>query len=310
MNNAKKNGMDESIEGEYGKRPFFSWLLARFVVEMFWSLVLYYIFHLNWFVSPPMAHIVHGVAIGAITYLLGKKTGALLNPAVVVAYMIPSFIAPRCIYKCRMGKRASVVFIVGTSYIVAHILGTFGGHWLYFATIATIPVPPVWNFFWGAFILTIFSSMIICVVVIELTRKVYRPSKNLSLENGIITLNFEKGYYGLAIGGMYFVMGWMTNFFSGGILNPLYGIWPSVFHAFNTGIYSWLLVTLFYWGVPMIGAILAGLTYLAYVWWFCSPDHWKGQKSESYDTMYHCRDEYVNNKIGKRIYRVAGKNNV
>jgi MIP family channel proteins len=172
--------------------------------------------------------LVHALALTAIVYAIGYRSGAQVNPAVTIGLLVAR----------KLGVKEAVLYII--CQIIGAVIGAAVVYAIFGSSMAASVTLPADGNVTRAFVLeTVMTFTLVYVVVLAAT-----TSKNIKIAP----------LAGVAVG---FTLGFNVIFggsISGGSLNPARSFGPALI-AGNFD-YNWL-----YWIAPIIGGIIAAGVY-------------------------------------------------
>ena len=171
--------------------------------------------------------LVHALALTAIVYAIGYRSGAQVNPAVTIGLLVAR----------KLGVREAILYII--SQIIGAVIGAAVVYAIFGSSMAASVTLPVDGNVTRAFVLETVMTFTLVYVVLAAT-----TSKNIKIAP----------LAGVAVG---FTLGFNVIFggsISGGSLNPARSFGPALI-AGNFE-YNWL-----YWIAPIIGGIIAAGVY-------------------------------------------------
>ena len=178
-----------------------------------------------------MIALAHGAAIGLMVYAFGHVSGAHINPAVTISMLVT--------------RRINIKD--GIAYIVFQIIGAIAAAASYKAILPDIGAKVNFgtqggpsallhnNAMSGVAVEAILTFFLVTVIFMTAVHK-----------------KAAAGMYGLAIGGMIFLVHLVGGPLTGASVNPARTLGPAIISGYWD--YNWI-----YWVGPIVGAVIAGL---------------------------------------------------
>ncbi len=178
-----------------------------------------------------MIALAHGAAIGLMVYTFGHVSGAHINPAVTISMIVT--------------KRINIKD--GIAYIIFQIIGAIAAAASYKAILPDIGAKVNFGTQGGPSALLHNSAMsgfaVEAILTFFLVTVIFMTA---------IHKKAPAGMYGLAIGGMIFLIHLIGVPLTGASVNPARTLGPAIISGYWD--YHWI-----YWAGPIVGAVIAGL---------------------------------------------------
>jgi aquaporin-4 len=178
-----------------------------------------------------MIALAHGAAIGLMVYAFGHVSGAHINPAVTIAMLVTKRI------NIKDGIAYIVFQIIGAIVAAASLKAILPdlGDKVHFGTQGGPSVLLHFNAMSGFAVEAILTFFLVTVIFMTAVHK-----------------KAPAGMYGLAIGGMIFLIHLVGVPLTGASVNPARTLGPAIISGYWD--YHWI-----YWAGPIVGAVIAGL---------------------------------------------------